>query len=73
MNSRITGLRVASVIFGLMVIAQLARLIMRPEILVAGWAMPLWPSVVAVAILGALSMWLWNLAGPGEAGARHTD
>jgi hypothetical protein len=30
MNSQITGLRVASVVFGLMAIAQLARLLIRP-------------------------------------------
>jgi hypothetical protein len=44
MNSQITGLRVASVVFGLMAIAQLARLVMRPEVFVAGHRMPLWPS-----------------------------
>jgi hypothetical protein len=38
------------------------RLVIRPEILVAGHAMPLWPSVLAVAILGGLSLWMWNLA-----------
>jgi hypothetical protein len=32
MNSQTTGLRVASVVFGLMAIAQLARLLIRPEV-----------------------------------------
>ena len=36
MNSQITGLRVASVVFGLMAIAQLARVVIRPEVFVAG-------------------------------------
>ena len=62
MNSQITGLRVASVVFGLMAIAQLARLLIRPEIVVAGYRMPLWPSVLAVIFLGGLSIWLWKLA-----------
>jgi hypothetical protein len=62
MNSRITGLRVAGIVFGLMTLAQVMRLVIRPEILVAGHAMPLWPSVLAVAILGGLSLWMWNLA-----------
>lgn len=62
MNSQIIGLRVAGVIFGLMCLGQLARLLIRPEILVAGYQMPLWPSVVAVVILGGLSIWLWKLA-----------
>ena len=62
MNSQITGLLVASVVFGLMAIAQLARLLIRPEVIVGGNAMPLWPSVVAFIVLGGLCLWLWNLA-----------
>jgi len=53
---------VASVVFGLMAIAQLGRLAIRPEVLVAGHPMPLWPSVLALIILGGLSLWLWKLA-----------
>jgi hypothetical protein len=60
-KSQITGLRVASVVFGLMAIAQLARIVIRPEVLVAGHPMPLWPSVLAFIILGGLSFWLWKL------------
>jgi hypothetical protein len=60
-KSQITGLRVASVVFGLMAIAQLARILIRPEVLVAGHPMPLWPSVLAFIILGGLSFWLWKL------------
>ena len=62
MNSQITGLRVASVVFGLIALAQLVRLVIRPEVLVAGHRMPLWPSVLAFLILGGLSRWLWKLA-----------
>jgi hypothetical protein len=62
MNSQITGLRVASVVFGLMAIAQLLRLVMRPEVLVPGHPMPLWPSGLACIILSGLSAWLWKLA-----------
>ena len=62
MNSQILGLRVASVIFGLMSIAQLVRLLVRPEVLVAGHLMPLWPSVLGFVILGGLSFWMWSLA-----------
>jgi len=60
-KSQITGLRVASLVFGLMAIAQLARIVIRPEVLVAGHSMPLWPSVLAFIILGGLSFWLWKL------------
>jgi hypothetical protein len=62
MNSQITGLRVASVVFGLMAIAQLVRLVIRLEVIVAGHPMPLWPSVLACIILGGLSVWMWTLA-----------
>jgi hypothetical protein len=62
MNSQTTGLRAASVVFGLMAIAQLARLLIRPEVVVAGYSMPLWPSVLALIILGGLSLWMWKLA-----------
>jgi hypothetical protein len=61
MRSQITGLRVASIVFGLISIGQLTRLVARPEVLVAGSPMPLWPSVLAFIIMGALSLWMWNL------------
>jgi hypothetical protein len=62
MNSQITGLRVASVVFGLIALAQFVRLVVRPEVLVAGHPLPLWPSVLAFIVLGGLSLWLWTLA-----------
>jgi hypothetical protein len=62
MNSPIIGLRVAGTVFGLMALAQLARLVMRPEVLVAGQVMPLWPSALAFVILVGLSAWMWKLA-----------
>jgi hypothetical protein len=62
MNSPTIGLRVASVVFGLMAIAQLVRLLIRPEVLVAGYSMPLWPSGLTLIFLGALSIWMGKLA-----------
>jgi hypothetical protein len=62
MNSRILGLRVAGVMFGLMCLAQLLRLVIRPEVLVAGHHVPLWPSGLALVILGGLSLWMWKLS-----------
>ena len=61
MNSQILGLRVAGTIFGLMFLAQLLRLIIRPEILIAGNQLPLWPSVIAAILLAGLSIWMWML------------
>jgi len=62
MNSQIIGLRIASIVFGLMSLAQLARLFIRPQILVAGYKMPLWPSAIAFVFLGGLSLWMRKLS-----------
>jgi len=63
MSSQITGLRVASAVFALMALVQLARLLIRPEVVVASHQIPLWPSVLALVILGGLSVWMWKLTG----------
>ena len=48
MKSQNLGLRVASIVFGFMSVVQLARLITRPEVLVAGdlfrYGQVHWPS-----------------------------
>lgn len=62
MNSSSSGLRLASVIVGLIAAAQAARLVFRPQIVVNGWELPLWPSALAAIILAALCRWLWRLA-----------
>ena len=62
MNSPSLGLRVASVVFALMCLGQLARLVWQPQVLVAGYEMPLWPSAVALVVLAGLSFWMWKLA-----------
>jgi hypothetical protein len=62
MNSQILGLKVAGVTFGLMCLAQLLRLLIHPEVLVAGHQVPLWPSGLALVILGGLSLWMWKLS-----------
>ena len=62
MNSQILGLKVAGVVFGLFCLAQLLRLTLRTEVLVAGNELPLGPSGLAVAILAGLSLWMWKLS-----------
>ena len=62
MNSPVLGLRVAGTVFGLMSLAQLTRLLIRPPVLIAGNEIPLWPSAVAVVFLAGLSLWMWKLA-----------
>jgi O-antigen/teichoic acid export membrane protein len=61
MNSQITGLRVAGIVFGLMSLAQLLRLIIQPTVIVAGHLLPLWPSILAFLILASLCFWLLQL------------
>jgi hypothetical protein len=64
MNSQATtGLRVASAVFGLIAVAQFLRLVLRADVLVAGHALPFWPSALAIILFGGLSGWLWKLAG----------
>jgi hypothetical protein len=62
MNSQILGLKVAAFVFGLFCLAQLLRLALRAEVLVAGNQLPLWPSGLAAVILGGLSLWMWKLS-----------
>jgi hypothetical protein len=62
MKSQILGFRVAGTVFGFMSIVQLARLIMRAELMVAGYLIPLWLSALAFVVLGGLSLWLWKLS-----------
>lgn len=63
MGSRVVGLRVGGVVFGLIAVAQVLRLLIRPEVLVNGHLLPLWPSVLAAVILGGLCVWLLGLSG----------
>lgn len=62
MKSKTLGLRVASVIFGLMALGQLTRIIARLDIVAAGYPIPLWPSLLAFPILVCLCAWLWKLS-----------
>jgi hypothetical protein len=65
MNSQVLGLKVAGFVFGLFCLGQLTRLVIRPEVLVAGYLVPLWPSGLAVVILAGLSLWMWKLSRTG--------
>lgn len=62
MNSRVTGLRVASAVFAVMFLGQLARLITRTAVQVGSHSVPVWASGIAVIVLGGLSLWLWRLS-----------
>ena len=62
MNSPALGLRVASVIFGLMGLGQLVRIIVCVNLQVGSCHIGRRGSVVAVIVLAALCVWLWMLA-----------
>ncbi len=62
MNCPIVGLRVSSVIFGLMGLAHLIRIILSLGVQVGGYFIGRRWSVVAVIICAALCVWLWMLA-----------
>jgi len=68
MNSRIAGLRTAGALFGLMAVAQLSRLPIRPDVVVSGYEVPLWPSALAFIVLCMLSAWMWKLSRPPRGG-----
>ncbi|HKE46156.1 MAG TPA: hypothetical protein VKB41_16595 [Steroidobacteraceae bacterium] len=62
MSSRVTGLRVAGTIFAIVCIAHIWRLVAHAAILVAGYPIPTWPSILGAIVAGFLSVWMWRLA-----------
>jgi hypothetical protein len=62
MKPQILGLRVAGTLFGFMSLAQLARLVLQADISIAGYVLPLWPSLPAFILMGCLSFWMWKLS-----------
>jgi hypothetical protein len=62
MNSPMTGLRVASTIFGLVCLGQLTRFVLHLEVMVAGHHIPVWWSAVAALITALLCGWLGKLS-----------
>ncbi len=62
MHSQMMALRVAGAIFALFCLGQLIRLAVQPDVVVAGYNMPLWPSAIAAAVFAALCAWMWSLA-----------
>ena len=51
---------VAAILFWLIALAQLLRVLFRVEVTAGGVVIPLWVSIVAVIVLGALGLWLWR-------------
>ncbi len=51
---------VAAILFWVIALAQLLRVLFRVEVTAGGVNIPLWVSIVAVVVLGALGIWLWR-------------
>lgn len=64
MNSPTTGLRVASIIFGIFAIGHLLRLIKHAQVTVGTHTIPMGLSWVALIVAAILCIWMWRLASP---------
>ena len=62
MNPQITGLKVASALFGVIALLQLVRLLAGWEVIINHREVPLLVSGIAVVVLGGLSIWLFRLS-----------
>jgi hypothetical protein len=62
MNPQKTGLRVASVLFGLFAIGHLYRLIKQIPVQVGSHQIPMGLSWIALIIAALLCIWLWRLS-----------
>jgi len=62
MNSPRTGLRVASVLFGIFAIGHLLRLINQAQVTVGQYTIPMGLSWIALIVAAILCVWLWRLS-----------
>jgi hypothetical protein len=65
MKSTYVGLRVASIVFGLVALVHLVRVLMgaeRMQCAILGYNVGLLPSVIVILVAGWLSLWLGQLA-----------
>jgi hypothetical protein len=70
-NVRTKGLRVSSVIFGLVCLGLIARLWARPEIVIGSYHIGRISSWISIVVAGWLSIWLAKLAGPWFTGSQE--
>jgi len=62
MNSPTTGLRVASVIFGIFAIGHVLRLINHAPVTVGTHTIPMGVSWIALIVAAILCVWMWRLS-----------
>ena len=56
----------AIAIFALVAAAHLLRLIFGWEVIIGGWAVPMWISIVGTLITGGFAVMLWRESRPGR-------
>jgi hypothetical protein len=66
MNSQRIGLRVASVIFGLVTLAHIVRLFRHSKITFATHVIPMEVSWIGIIVFGVLCIWMWKLSAGGR-------
>ena len=71
-NAPVCGLRVASIIFGVVCVGHLVRLLRQIHVMVGSHPLPLWVSGVGLVITGLLCFWLWKLSLPAKPAAPTT-
>ena len=62
MNSPTTGLRVASIIFGIFAIGHLLRLISHAQVTLGTHTIPMGLSWIALIVAAILCIWMWRLS-----------
>jgi hypothetical protein len=62
MSSQQTGLRVASIFFGLFAIGHILRLIKQAQVTVGTLTIPMGVSWIALIVAAILCIWLWRLS-----------
>jgi uncharacterized membrane protein YecN with MAPEG domain len=62
MNSPTTGLRVASVLFGIFAIGHIIRLISHAQVTVGTHTIPMGLSWIALIVAAILCIWMWRLS-----------
>ena len=72
MKSQIIGLRISSVIFGLVCLAHIARVAARIEIVIGHYRLGFLPSWICIIVTGWLCIWLSQLAGPWSGAAKES-
>lgn len=55
-------LQLTGAIFAVVTAAHALRLLLQWQIVIDGWAVPMWLSWVAVFVAGVLSLWAFSLA-----------